>query len=368
MTEFVQNPVRTETTTALEASAAAAQRSGMRVTQIYSDIQAERTLPRGIDVQQQAAFQPVRNAHSNAGTIFAFADGRVWGPDGTIVSRDRSLIGNLSPVIRMSADAHPIFRRPIFQKPRHIQGRVAVVTGPSPDNLSHWLFGVLPRLCLLNTWNSGFSDIEWVITPRVHTSFQVECLERYGVSRAKLIEASTETFVEASEIVAPSFVSPAFVAPSWFLEDLRRRFADVAPASGAPRLYVSRRDAPGRRVNNEEGLRSLLESRGFVVMQFERIPFLDQIALAKGADVIVSAHGAGLSHLAFAKPGAGVIELFAPNYINPMYWCLADELRLRYRCCIGQSSRPSDSRDLVRQDIDVNLDAFRRTLDDLVEN
>jgi capsular polysaccharide biosynthesis protein len=84
------------------------------------------------------------------------------------------------------------------------------------------------------------------------------------------------------------------------------------------------------------------------------LPFLEQIALAKGAEAIVSAHGAALSYLAFAAPGTAVVELFSSAYVNPMYWCLADEAGLDYRCVITPS-RASLDRDLVRDNIAVDL-------------
>ena len=181
-----------------------------------------------------------------------------------------------------------------------------------------------------------------------------------------LAEQFEQQAKEAREIIAPSFVSPAYVAPPWFLTDLRQRFADVVPAHSAARIYVSRGDAPGRRVKNEEAMTHLLASFNFTTVQLERLSFIEQVALFRGAEIVVAPHGAGLSLLAFARKGAAVVELFAPSYVNPMYWCLADELSLRYRCCAGRDSARGARHDLVRDDLTVDLEALGSTVESLL--
>ena len=350
-----QNPTRIAVATSLAADEEDAARAGLRAVHIHADIRANRTLPPGLDGHPQTVFARVQGENSGAGIVYTLADGRVWGNDGAILSRDRRLIGDLSPVIRLPAEAHPIFRRPLTDSPTRLDGSLGIATGPSAGNLSHWLLFVLPRLSLLGAWDPGLTHVDWVLAPAPTAPFHAECLRRFDVPLSKVIEAHAGTFIEAKQIVAPSFVSPAFVAPSWFLEDLRRRFDDVVPAQGARRLYISRRDAPGRRVINEEAVIAALASLDFHTIQLEHLPFLEQVALFKGADVIVAPHGAGLSHLAFAPPNTSVVELFSPAYVNPMYWCLADELGLRYRCCIGSTTTNRVRRDLVRDDMTVDV-------------
>ena len=366
MARFVQNPVRTADASLLCANDVDAARAGVRCAIVHPNVFASRTLPPGLDEHARRVFADVQHAGSNGGTVFQLTDGRVWGADGAIVTRDRRLLSDLSPAIRLAPEAHPAFQSPIFAKPQRIEGRVAVLTGPSPDNLSHWLFGLLPRACLLDQWSPGLEGLDWVLVPPVRTSFQAECLTRYGVPRDKIIEVETGSFLEAREIVAPSFISPAYVATSWFLDDLRRRFDDVAPATGSPRIWVSRANAPGRRITNESAMDAVIADYGLTTVCLERLPFIEQVALFKGADIVVAPHGAGLSQLAFARPGTGVVELFSAAYVNAMYWCLADQGRLRYRCCGGKSSSHAMRRDLVREDVTVDIDNIRAALDDLV--
>ena len=48
-----------------------------------------------------------------------------------------------------------------------------------------------------------------------------------------------------------------------------------------------------------------------------------QVRAFAEAECVVGPHGAGLTNLAFAPPGAAVVELFAGDYVNECFWALA---------------------------------------------
>ena len=54
------------------------------------------------------------------------------------------------------------------------------------------------------------------------------------------------------------------------------------------------------------------------------MPVREQIDRFAAAEVIVAPHGAALANLVFARPGVRVLELFAPDYVNPCYWAITD--------------------------------------------
>ncbi len=72
------------------------------------------------------------------------------------------------------------------------------------------------------------------------------------------------------------------------------------------RAVVGDRD---RRVGNQDAVLAGLQAHGFVVVYFEKLDPLEQIALMAGAEVMVSFHGAGFTNLLYANPAAHVIEL-----------------------------------------------------------
>jgi hypothetical protein len=83
----------------------------------------------------------------------------------------------------------------------------------------------------------------------------------------------------------------------------------------------------------------------------------------------VAPHGAGLANLVFAPPGAGVVELFARDYVNECFWALAttvDGLRYRYLVGDGSPSRPRRNGG-VASDIRADPPQVLRLLGELME-
>jgi len=103
----------------------------------------------------------------------------------------------------------------------------------------------------------------------------------------------------------------------------------VPARPGSPRrIYIDRRAAPNRRLENEDALVAAVALEGAAVAE--------EAALFAGAEVIVAPHGAGLANLVFAPPGCRVIELLPDAYVN---WCfrrLAAAAGLDYDCVIGR--------------------------------
>ncbi|KQT56193.1 hypothetical protein ASG52_24265 [Methylobacterium sp. Leaf456] len=106
-----------------------------------------------------------------------------------------------------------------------------------------------------------------------------------------------------------------------------RRCALERPPSGEParRVFISRSLATARRIVNEDQVTALLTEAGFVTVAMERIPFEEQVALFRQADVIVAPHGSALAHTVFTKRGAVVVELMPQKarYRTKMYGELA---------------------------------------------
>ncbi|QUJ76191.1 glycosyltransferase family 61 protein [Sulfitobacter albidus] len=77
------------------------------------------------------------------------------------------------------------------------------------------------------------------------------------------------------------------------------------------RIYVGRRDdhARARPVAGEARLLEHLALFGFETIAFEDYSPLDQIALMAGAEIVIAPHGAGLTHMMFARSDCHVIEL-----------------------------------------------------------
>jgi capsular polysaccharide biosynthesis protein len=104
----------------------------------------------------------------------------------------------------------------------------------------------------------------------------------------------------------------------------------VAPRAARPtrRLFVSRADAPRRRITNEASVRACVARHGFETVVPSEIPPLAQALLFSEASHIVAPHGAGLANLLYA-PQARVLEIFG-RMTRPHYAYLASALECEY--------------------------------------
>ncbi|MHC2003059.1 glycosyltransferase family 61 protein [Methylobacterium sp. CM6241] len=80
-----------------------------------------------------------------------------------------------------------------------------------------------------------------------------------------------------------------------------------APTPG--RFYISRRDSARRSMTNEADFERALIDRGITPIVLSQLGLLEKINLFRNAELVIGAHGAGFSHLVFAKPGMRVIEI-----------------------------------------------------------
>lgn len=120
------------------------------------------------------------------------------------------------------------------------------------------------------------------------------------------------------------------------LKNLARRFSSRPhPDDGDLQVYVSRA-ASRRGLRHEREIEHELESQGWVVARMECMTLSEQIDITSRAGTLAGPHGAGLSHAAWMREGARLIEFFDPTYVVPCYSRLAVAAGLEYRCALVQ--------------------------------
>jgi len=106
------------------------------------------------------------------------------------------------------------------------------------------------------------------------------------------------------------------------------------------KIYISRRGAPKRSVENEKELEDTLEKIGFEIVRLDRLSFYKQIELMSQASVIVAMHGAGLSNMIWARKPCRIVEVFPVDCYNDCFARLALTCGSDYqmtRCDKGRS-------------------------------
>lgn len=99
--------------------------------------------------------------------------------------------------------------------------------------------------------------------------------------------------------------------------ELTRRIAQsMGTASGCDRLFVSRRDAPKRQLENEGEIEAMFQAKGFRIFHPEEHTIEEQVRAFAGASLVAGPVGSGLYSVAFSKPSTRLIVLAPDDFFT----------------------------------------------------
>jgi len=213
-----------------------------------------------------------------------------------------------------------------------IQGTVAVIAQEGHNNYYHWMTEVLPKLALLEDKKINY---DWLYVP-CWSLFQEQTLLSAGINPKKIVTPAEYPHLQANELIVPSAVSLSCYTPLWVVNYLRTKFIPLArKAPGGKifgkKIFISRQNAPYRKIINEDEIFAKFKELGFKRYILENLSFLDQVSLFNNANIIVGAHGAGLTNLIFAKQKIPVIEIFQERE-DDTFWYLSQTIGLKHEC------------------------------------
>ena len=180
------------------------------------------------------------------------------------------------------------------------------------ENFSHWLERNLLKLAVLEA--HGIDESLPLLINDDLRGYQREYLRLVGVPPERLLPVPRGLVVACRKVAVPVCLRnrPRMrLGMDW----LRARVADhmSPPALARDLVFVSRRDSSLRVMHNEAELEQALKPLGFTTFVAGEAPVTEQIRAFSRARVIVGAHGAGLTNLIFAPPGAFVLEIATPG-------------------------------------------------------
>ncbi len=203
----------------------------------------------------------------------------------------------------------------------------------------HWLLEVLPKILLAQQSRLSIDSVH------IDQSlpFQVETVDMLVGGVWQIIPAESNTIVTAPHIYAVEGWDAFARTPAWVCGVLRDAFLDRAASNVAnERIFVSRQDSSTRVMVNEDELFGELSKHGFRRVQLAKLSVREQANLFAHAEVVVSAHGAGMTNILFCEPETKIFEIAAPRYI---FGCFADLART---CGLNYRLLPSVGLDLSR--------------------
>ena len=251
-----------------------------------------------------------------------------------------------------------------------VDGTLALLDlhGRSGVNYFHWHVDALASRWLVDRVGPGSEGHAGHVVPWGGSDWQRASLRSAGMDGPTTLTLEGLAEVRADRFLLPLRSFGSRRVPWWTVEALRSLSPLPAAArTGTPGprlLYLSRADAPRRRVIGEDRLIAALEQRGFVAVTLEGRDHDEQRRLLHDADVVVAPHGAALTNLAWSRPGTEVVELVPARRPNFAFHRLALEAGATWRgvlCPPDPAGSGAEHDDLV-VDIDVVLPVVERAL------
>lgn len=322
---------------------------GLRLASVFlRPVLGERAPLRGYEVDLAAYAKrtgAVYIASSSAGLgVAVLPRGRVLFDYGVVLTPQRTLVADVSPQMGLPAHAHDalaVLRLPPMTR---FRGRLAVLSSTAHQRYYHWMFDVLPRLDLLREADLGVDA--YLINTKL--GYQRDTVRHLSIT--PVVSPSPLTHVEADELVVPTLTGDIGYPTLPACDFLRKSFLPATlPPNRHRRLYITRRDALMRRVENEEEVVAALLPLGFETVELDGMAVTEQVLLFAAAEIVVGPHGAGFVNTVFSSSGSGVLEFWADDDFSPSYEILAGLRDIHYRRlrCLSVSPKTHDLRVVV---------------------
>ncbi len=268
--------------------------------------------------------------------ILEIPQGQVQGKEGIV------LIDNILAQEMVWADRYQTLQnipKLDTSKIQKISGRVAVIAQVAHDNYCHFFYEVLGRLAMLEMHEIAY---DWLYVP-CDKQFVKDGLKLWGIDESKIISPTGKDFcIQADTLMVPSLVlntnngfkHAGVNAHPYTLKYVRDKLLNkidgkVDLSQYSKRIFISRRDAPSRKILNEDEIFELFQIKGFERYDTGKMSVLEQIALFAQAEIVVGEHGAGLTNILFCKKATKVIELFQA-LIDTSFWFPSQIFNLDY--------------------------------------
>ncbi|WP_227368723.1 glycosyltransferase family 61 protein [Halomonas sp. M20] len=222
----------------------------------------------------------------------------------------------------------------------HLAGRVALLGNFVSDsnNYYHFWADIVSDIWYLRQSLPASEMPERYLMAYTGVSWQRQILELCGIREDQVIPLSDHDWLNVDELVVPIRPKGSEDQPSWQADAIRgmANWAGIdRPATR--RLYLSRADAPRRRVANEAQVRERLEPLGFEVLTLDGLSVREQQALFASASTIIAPHGAALTNLVWCKPGTLVVDFLSENHLAPCFRELAAQSEVIYHPIVCRS-------------------------------
>lgn len=237
-----------------------------------------------------------------------------------------------------------------------------------PNGFFHWISDGLSKLIELKNDLDNYTLIvpEYFKNEKIY----IDTIAFFNIKNRYYIKPNTSLKVE--KLVVSDFIAPsgdfhpenAIKLRDFIWQNCIDKNESV---SANNRIYISRSKASRRFLINEKEVESLLKEYNFQIINMEDYSFREQVNIAYNARLLVSMHGAALTHIRFMKPESCVLEFRKENDSkNNCYFSLADAMKVNYYyqfCKCHEISNVANNFDLT-----ADLNELRKNIELMIEN
>jgi capsular polysaccharide biosynthesis protein len=303
--------------------------------------------------------------------IARLSNGHIFGSSGAVATKEMKLVSDLSFETGRawggkSGNKHSSLSRLRLPSPTPLPGRTLCTAIPNGDSFHHWLWNMLPRFELVERMDLDLNKFDHIYLNCRNAPYELTAIKRLGLNPEQLIFANDAMHYVCEELIVPSHIPTGYLFPDRAVNYVHNLLG-TEPAKNQPRIFIDRQGGRWRRIRNHKEVTTLLEKFGFTALQLENMTIEEQSAAFAGASVIVAVHGAGFANLAFCKQGTRLLEIFSPNYVNLLFWRLAQAAGLRYDYMIGEGPRPPENIDphSIADNVTVDTQRLKTWLEQL---
>ncbi|WP_339787985.1 MAG: glycosyltransferase family 61 protein [Imperialibacter sp.] len=247
----------------------------------------------------------------------------------------------------------------LFKKAIHVGGRAFVVTDNWSAGFFHWMLDVIPKIASLYKMHP--ESVFVVSEDTYRLAYVKESMHLMGIMNLCILKKGRIYYFDQLEVISPVAYTGNFHPK--MIEISRGFFNEILNFKPERFLYVSRKKASRRRIVNENEVINCLANKNFEVICLEDYSLEEQIKFISMARMVISVHGAALSHLMFMHSTSRVLEIrCASDAIRNCYFSLASVSSVDYYYYLAKEADEGGDGDLV-----VDLSAFEVCLDTFVK-
>ena len=227
------------------------------------------------------------------------------------------------------------------------------LVGVNTNNFGHWLLEFLPKV-LACLERPGFNSVPLLIDDQMPSQHRealrlfvgpdhpVIVLKRFEAVRVRRLWVSSMiAYVPLCPKVgfdhAPDSLALDGGAFAALIAKTRAKLEESDGRPGPDRVYLTRKDSQHRSLVNRPEVENWFATRGFEVVDFGELPFGDQLALTRGADMLIAQDGSSMMMSFFARRGTRVGCLTGPYAeSNEWYSLMCEALDQPYSILTGE--------------------------------